>query len=72
MSCKCTYAKEKAIVKCLKWQLQVWVWWASEQMVGWCAQLHLKQLAIFIFRGAIPGIIQSQVALAHTFVCDSF
>ena len=25
-------------------------------MVGWCAQLRLKQLAIFIFRGAIPKI----------------
>ena len=36
-----------------------------------CVQLRLKQLAIFIFRRAIPGNIQSKVALAHTLVSGS-
>ena len=39
------------------WQPQVLVWWASEQLLGWCVQLHLMQLAIFIFWGAFSGII---------------
>ena len=39
------------------WQPRVRVWWASEQLLGWCAQLRLMQLAIFIFWGATPGII---------------
>ena len=33
--------------------------------MGWCVQLRLTQLAIFIFRGAIPGI----VVVVHTDAC---
>ena len=43
----------------------------DEKTEGSCAQLRLTQLAIFIFRRAIPGIIQSQVALAQTLVSGS-
>ena len=35
---KCTYDNKKAIVKCSMRQAQVWVWWDSEQMEGWCAR----------------------------------
>ena len=43
----------------------------SQRADGSCTQLRLTQLAIFTFRRAILGIIQSQVAFAHTFVSGS-
>ena len=68
MANECAYTIEKVIVGCLIRRPQDCVWWASQQMEGSCAQLRFTQLAIFIFRRAIPGIIQSQVALAHPLV----
>ena len=71
MSSKCAYTIEKAIAGCSIRRWQECVWWASEQTEGSCSQLRLTQLAIFIFRRAIPGMIKSQVALAHTLVSHS-
>ena len=54
MSSDCAYAIEKATVKCSIPQLQVSVWWASKQTVGWCTQLCFTQLAILIFLRGDP------------------